>query len=194
MEVDITLLKVPESWDTKTDSQLLEAAQLLDQAALVAIFDRYAQPIYNYSLWLCPDPVVADQVVGEVFAKFLEQLAASQRREVNLRLQLFRSAYQSMVEYLRGSHPDLDVEVAGQFHLKGTGWLITAEEEPVLEALLRSIMVDLSEDQRHVIVLHFLAGFSLLEIANITGKNAYNIGMIYSHGIAKLRKSLVKPL
>lgn len=192
MEVDITLLKMPKSWDTETDIRLLEACQALQPAALAAIFDRYAQPVYSYILCFCMDPVVADQGVGEVFAKFLDQLTARQRRDFNLRLQLFRIAYQIAAEHPHRSHPKAGVEVASSFHLKGRDWLTTPGENEVLETLLRSIIVNLSDDQRHVIVLHFLEGFSLLEIANIMGKKAYNIGMIYNRGLARLRKFLVK--
>jgi len=48
----------------------------------------------------------------------------------------------------------------------------------------------LTEDQRHVIVLRFLEGFSLRETADIIGKQVYNVKVIQNRGIVKLRKAL----
>ena len=60
----------------ETDTTLLEAARSMKEEALVAIFDLYSAALYNYALRLCSDPMVADNIVGDVFAKFLDQLAA----------------------------------------------------------------------------------------------------------------------
>jgi RNA polymerase sigma-70 factor, ECF subfamily len=192
MEIDIKLLETPKSWNTETDSQLWEAARSLNQEAWVAIFDRYAQPVYNYALCLCNDSLIADQVVGEVFAKFLDQVTASQRLDFSLRSRLFQVAYQIIVRLSHSPDPKSASNIAAGFRWMGRGWLISAEDQSLLEVLLRAIIMDLSEDQRHVIVLRFLEGFSLLEIANITGKKAYNVSMIQNRGIAKLRKILAK--
>ena len=53
-----------------------------------------------------------------------------------------------------------------------------------------AIRNDLTEDQRHVIVLRFLEGFSLRETADIIGKQVYNVKVIQNRGIVKLRKAL----
>jgi RNA polymerase sigma-70 factor, ECF subfamily len=194
MELDLTLLKISKSWNTETDSRLLEAARSMNPEACAAIFDRYAQPVYNYALCLCNDPLVADQVVGEVFAKFLDQVTASQRLDFSLRSRLFQIAYQLIAGQPLVSHPKATSDVATLFQWKGKGWLTNSGDQALLETLLQAVMMDLSEAQRHVIVLRFLEGFSLLEIANITGKKAYNVNMIQHRGITKLRKILAKSL
>jgi RNA polymerase sigma-70 factor (ECF subfamily) len=49
---------------------------------------------------------------------------------------------------------------------------------------------ELTEDQRHVIILRFLEDFSLKETAEIIGKEVNNIKVIQNRGIAKLRKAM----
>jgi hypothetical protein len=49
---------------------------------------------------------------------------------------------------------------------------------------------ELTDDQRHVIILRFLEDFSLKETAEIIGKEVNNIKVIQNRGIAKLRKAL----
>jgi DNA-directed RNA polymerase specialized sigma24 family protein len=69
----------------ETDLSLLDAAKKMDQGALVKIFDLYATPLYNYALRLCGDPGTADQIVGDVFVRLLDQLAAGKGPTANLR-------------------------------------------------------------------------------------------------------------
>ena len=60
----------------------------------------------------------------------------------------------------------------------------------LFETVIRAIKDDLTEDQRHVIILRFLEGFSLRETAEIIGKEVYNVKVIQNRGVAKLRKAL----
>ena len=87
----------------ETEITLLEAARSMNQEALVAIFDLYATPLYNYALRLCSDPVAADNVVGDVFAKFLDQLAAGKGPNTNLRSYLYQTTYHLIVDEARFS-------------------------------------------------------------------------------------------
>ena len=53
----------------EAELDLLDAARRMDTEALVKIFDLYSQPLYNYAYRLCNDAWMADQIVGDVFAK-----------------------------------------------------------------------------------------------------------------------------
>ena len=60
----------------------------------------------------------------------------------------------------------------------------------MMEALITAMNTELTEDQRHVIILRFLEDFSLKETAEIIGKEVNNIKVIQNRGIAKLRKAM----
>ena len=64
------------------------------------------------------------------------------------------------------------------------------EERVLMDALVSAMNSELSEDQRHVIILRFLEDFSLKETAEIIGKDVNNIKVIQNRGISKLRKTL----
>jgi RNA polymerase sigma-70 factor (ECF subfamily) len=55
---------------------------------------------------------------------------------------------------------------------------------------MQAIREELTEDQRHVIILRFLEGFSLRETAKIVGKQVNYVKVIQNRGIAALRKVL----
>ena len=52
------------------------------------------------------------------------------------------------------------------------------------------IVLELSENQRSVILLFFEEGLSYKEIASITGFSMSNVGMLLHRGLKKLRKML----
>ena len=66
----------------------------------------------------------------------------------------------------------------------------SAEEKMLLQTVLRTIMNDLTEDQRQVIILRYLDEFSLKETALIIGKKVNNVKVIQNRAVAALRKTL----
>jgi RNA polymerase sigma-70 factor (ECF subfamily) len=67
---------------------------------------------------------------------------------------------------------------------------LTVENRILFERILQAIQNDLTEDQRHVIILRFLEGFSLRETAAILGKHINNVSVNQNRAIAALRKAL----
>lgn len=176
-----------------TDSvTLLKAAQHLDEEALTAIFDEFAPSIYKYALRLCRDQIEADNIVGDVFSQLLEQFAGGKGPRTNLRSYLYQTAYHLVVDRSRVNRHTAPLEVAMNIEDKGhTPSTSTQIEERVLmEALVTAMNTELTEDQRHVIILRFLEDFSLKETAQIIGKEVNNVKVIQNRGIAKLRKAL----
>lgn len=174
-----------------TDLSLLNAARKLDQKALVAIFDRYAADLYNYALRLRSDPLKADNVVGDVFSKFLEQLVAGKESEMNLRAHLYKITYHLTVDGARFSKREAALELANFELNDGNGHYSMSsnpENKKLMETLIIAINNHLTTDQRHMIILHFLEGFSLPEIAEIVGKEVSNVKAIQSRAITKLCK------
>jgi RNA polymerase sigma-70 factor (ECF subfamily) len=151
----------------RTEVPLLEAARSMNKEALIEIFDLYSSALYNYALRLCNDPLRADHIVGDVFARLLEQLSAGHGPSANLRSYLYETTYHLIVDDARYAHREAPLEVAEFLRPK-----------------------NLTEDQRHVIILRFLEGFSLRETADIMGKEVYNVKVIQNRGVAKLRKAL----
>jgi RNA polymerase sigma-70 factor (ECF subfamily) len=174
----------------RNDTFLLEAARNRDKNALVGIFDLYASPLYNYAMRLCGDSLEADNIVGDVFAKFLEQLSAGHGPDSNLRSYLYQMTYHVFVDQIRIARREAPLEIVEFMPGKGNTLSASLENRVLIDTLLLAIRNDLTEDQRHVIILRFLEEFSLRETAQIIGKDIQNIKVIQNRGIAKLRKIL----
>jgi RNA polymerase sigma-70 factor (ECF subfamily) len=174
----------------EADSRLLDAARQMNQEALIKIFDLYSSALYNYALRICSDPLEADNVVGDVFARLLEQLSVGNGPNSNLRSYLYETTYHLIIDKARYSRREAPLETAEFLRRDGQTAISRLEDQILFENVIRIMKNQLTEDQRHVIVLRFLEGFSLRETADIIGKEVYNVKVIQNRGVAKLRKAL----
>jgi RNA polymerase sigma-70 factor (ECF subfamily) len=174
----------------ESDLSLLNAAKRLDRDALVKIFDLYASPLYRYALRLCGDPSTADHIVGDVFAKLLDQLASGKGPSSNLRSYLYETAYHNLIDEVRSSRRRVPLDALTSLRSNGHSRLAEVEDPIQLEMIQEAIQHDLTDDQRHVIVLRFLEEFSLRETAAILGKDINHVKVIQSRALAKLRQVL----
>jgi RNA polymerase sigma-70 factor (ECF subfamily) len=174
----------------ETDATLLNAARRMDQDALIEIFDCYASALYNYAFRLCSDPVTADQIVGDVFPKLLDQLSSGNGPTANLRSYLYETTYHRLIDEARYAQRRIPLEVADWLQQGTDPGFLHVEDRIMLEQILHAIQNELTNDQRHVMILRFLEEFSLRETAAIMGITVDHVKVIQNRAIAALRRSL----
>jgi RNA polymerase sigma-70 factor (ECF subfamily) len=170
--------------------ELLEAVKRLDKKALEQVFDEYSHAIYNYALRLCQDPVQADHIVGDTFSRLLDQLAAGKGPRKNLRSYLYQTAYHLFVDQSRDRQRMAPIEIVDFISSELHSMQSVVENRAIMDVVMLAINNDLTDEQRHVIILRFLEGLSLKETAKIVGKNVDSVKAVQSRGMAKLRKLL----
>jgi RNA polymerase sigma-70 factor (ECF subfamily) len=173
-----------------TEEALLDAAKRMNKDALVEMFELYAPALYKYAFCLCCDTLLADHIVGDVFAKLLEHLSDGTGPSAHLRTYLYRMTYHLVVDAARHSRRFAPLEVVDFTHQDANSTDVSIENQLLLEAVLRAIQRKLTEDQQHVIILRFLEGFSLKETAAILGKELSNVKVIQTRAISTLRRAL----
>jgi len=161
----------------------------LDQSALAAIFDLYSHAIFRYTLRLCEDPLEADQIVGDVFNQFLEQVSRGGGPKTNLKSYLYQIAYHIVIDHVRERQRILPIDIVENSR-EGVSLELQVEERTLLKELSSAIQNDLTEDQKHVIILRFQEDLSLRETADIMGKDINAIKSSQKRAILKLQKSL----
>ena len=174
----------------ETDKVLLQAAQKMDRDAIVEIFELYNSPLYNYVLRLSGDRILADHIVGDVFAKLIEQLSMGKGPESNLRSYLYETAYHRLIDETRFTRRRAPLEAAAWIPQDRNSLFVSVEDEILFKQVLHVIRNRLTEDQRHVIVLRYLEEFSLRETADILGKRVEHVKVIQGRAIIALRKTL----
>ncbi len=171
---------------------VLKDIKNLDPEALSAVFEEYAPLLYRYALRLCREPQQADNVVGDVFSRLLEQLAAGKGPRKNLRSYLYQTAYHVVIDAVRDRKHYSSFELLWNEKGAANPPPEQAEDYRRLALLEEAINAMLTDDQRNVIVLRFLEGFPLSDTANILGKEVNNVKVIQNRAIAKLREALTK--
>ncbi len=169
---------------------LLQDVRRMDAEALTEVFDLYAHTLYKYAFCHCGNAIMADQIVGDVFVKLLEQLSQGNGPNSNIRSYLFEIAHHLIVDEFRRDRRTACIDTV-EFTLRAANYTdMTAEDQILMDIVLRTIKSDLTENQRHVIILRFMEGFSLKETAQIMGKTVTNIKVLQIRAVAILRKAL----
>jgi RNA polymerase sigma-70 factor (ECF subfamily) len=151
------------------DEQLpVAAARAGDPAAWDALFRRYQLPLYVYVFELLHHEQTALDAVQETFINAARHVG-SLRNDAKFGSWLFGIAHQKCAQHWRKPRREepLDdgyVELPDNEPLPAE-LLIRAEQEEELMTLMNQ----LTEPHRAVLLLHFLEEFSLEEIATITG-------------------------
>src|SRR5215207_6487625 len=174
----------------EADLILLDAARNMDRDALIEIFDRYAPALYKYAIRLSSDAVMADQLVGDVFAKLVENLSAGKGPRTNLRSYLYEMAYHLILDTAESSQRSAPIEVVDLIRRDASSTPISVEDRVLFESVQWAIQNHLTGDQRHVIILRFMEDFSLKETAAILGKSVGNVKVIQLRALGVLRKVL----
>ena len=172
------------------EAKLLEAASKFSPDALSMIFDSYSPAIYKYALRLCHDTIEADNIVGDVFALLLEQLANGKGPKTNLRSYLFQITYHVIINQVRDRRHTTQLEVADFQGEHGSSVSLQAEEDTAVDRVIIAMSTELSPDQSHILVLRFVEGFSIRETAEIVRRSVNNVKVIQNRALEKLRQIL----
>lgn len=175
----------------EANTTLLLAARRMDREALAQIFDLYVHALYKYAVNLCHDPGLADYIVGNVFAKLLEQLSCGNGPTTNLRSYLFEATYHLIIDEARYSYRRTPLDAADFLPYDDHSTSLEMENRDLFGRTLQVIQHELTDYQRHVIFLRYMEGFSLRETAAILGKSVNIVKAAQNRALGNLRKALV---
>src|SRR5688572_1877490 len=129
------------------ESALIARAKAGDAEAISALYERYAPQIHRYIASRLGDPVLAEDVCGDVFVKVLESLDRYEDRGWPFSAWLYRIAYARTVDVLRQARrrPSIPLDET----LLGA---LDPPDEAVMARLayheISTIMESLTSDQR----------------------------------------------
>ncbi len=172
------------------EGQLLQRARSWDMEALGMIYDAYSPLLYRYAARLLGDPDLAEECVAETFSRFLHALRAGRGPNQHLKAYLFRIAHNWITDHYRHQTPTAPWEDQAR-HLSSDD----PPPDEVVEARwqqahVRALLHRLTPDQRQVIALRFLEGWSLAEVAESMGKPVGAVKALQHRALAALRRLL----
>ena len=173
-----------------TDPDLLQRAQRLEGKALAEIYDKYSPELYNYAYRQMGNPDQAEECVAETFKRFLEALANRKGPRDNMRAYLYRIAHNWITDqYRRQPLPEVDIEE--QMIADPAPSPFQAVADNLERQRLRQALMKLTPNQRQVITLKYLEGWSSPEIAQSLNRPLEAVKGLLHRGLESLRHNLL---
>lgn len=177
--------------DARNDRDLVYAARDGDTVAFDALFYRYKDGIFRLGMAVTKDPSAAEEIVVDTFARAHRALARLEP-EGSLRPWLYRVALN--LSYNRrprknviiGTLDDATVEVLESGERSPSSLAELAE----LRTEVLAAVDTLGAKHRTVVILHYLNGLNLAEIAEIVDVPVGTVKSRLHYGLLRLRAHL----
>lgn len=167
------------------ERSLLERVQQHDQQALAEVHDRYFDQLYRYLNYRVSEPEAAADLTGEVFLALVKALKENKPPKVSLSGWLYSVARNLAADYIKEKTrtvPLVEEMVADDPSLTDQAHLAH------LAPMLRQALLQLTEEQQHVIALRFGQGLSLAETAELLDKSVGSIKALQHRALASLAR------
>jgi RNA polymerase sigma-70 factor (ECF subfamily) len=172
-----------------TDDALVHAAVMRardgDEDALRLLYLRYADSVFAYVRSMIPDEHEAEDITQTVFARLSRRLQRYEPRRVPFGAWITTVARNAAIDHLRAKRmvpceQALDPE--------------TGHEDLSQDRLadIRAALAALSEVQREVLVLRFVAGMGIKEVAQRLGRSEQAIDALQHRARGRLRAELTR--
>jgi RNA polymerase sigma-70 factor (ECF subfamily) len=163
---DISELKFKPGMDSENITVLAAAAKT-DPAAFGRLYDHFVQPVYCYIRSRVATEKEAEDLTSKTFIAAYEALPKYHERGL-FAAWLFRIARSKLIDHFRTSNYEVPLETVEN----------RAGNEDTLEQLVRSedlrklasLIRGLSDGDRDLIRLRYVAGLSFVEMAEVLGK------------------------
>jgi len=147
-----------------SDWLLVKGVAAREERAFAELYGRYSVAIYNYLVHMIYDPLVAEDLLQEIFFSIWKG-AGRFRGQASVKTWIYRIAHHQTVSWLRRNRRTLDLKLID---------FSTSEHDPEeiydtssSHEALRNALVQLSIDHREVLELSFFHGMSYAEIAKV---------------------------
>lgn len=173
---------------TVTDRHV-QLAQRGDRNAIQAIYDRFNLGIYRYLYYQVGDIQTAEDLTSEVFVRMIRSLPGFQPRESPFQAWLYQIARNLAIDHFRKATHRNHVELKENDIVQQEDMDKTVERHLTQEQLQKAL-ARLNSDQRDVILLRFVNGLSINEVARSLDKSEDAIKGLQRRALSSLREIL----
>ena len=170
---------------------LIRRAQEGEPVVVGALYERYQRGVYRYLYYRVGDQQTAEDLTSEVFLRMVEKLSNYNDQNLSFQAWLFQIARNLSIDHYRKMGVQQNVQLVDDFPEQGNEPLELIAQELTIEKLRRA-MVKLPENQRDVIVMRFIAGLPIGEVAETLHKTEDSIKGLQRRALLALRDILVE--
>lgn len=156
-------------------SRAIKSAQQGDSDALGFLYARYADNVYGYVRSIVHDHHLAEDVTQHVFAKLITVIGKYVEQDVPFLSWILRVARNAALDHIRSDRL-VAVEEVRDAKRASDGHSSSRLED------LRDALTALPVEQRKVLLLRHLGGYSPSEIAEMTGRTEGSVHGLHHRG------------
>lgn len=173
----------------EVNTEAIRRAQQGDVRILSELYERYHTSIYRYLYYRVGDQHTAEDLTSEVFERMLRFIGGFQPPSATFTAWLFQIARNLSTDHYRRN--------GGRQHLELEEQMRDTQDDPdravehnLTGETLQKALSQLSEDQRDVIVLRFIAEMPIAEAAQALSKTEDAIKGLQRRALIALRQTL----
>ena len=171
------------------ERELVRRAQQRDRGAFAEIYERYHSTIYTHIYYRVGDPSTAEDLTSEVFVRVVGSIDGFVYRDRPLLTWLYTIARNLIIDHRRRAGRATMLPLDERLE-NGSEDVERAAELALSRRRLAVALDELTDDQRHVIILRFIEGRSLEEVAEIVGKSVGAVKALQHRALDSLRRVL----
>jgi RNA polymerase sigma-70 factor, ECF subfamily len=169
----------------------VDRAKEYDTEAFGKLYDLYYDKIYSYVYFKLGNRFEAEDVAEQVFLKALESISGFEWKGYPFSAWLFRIASNLVIDHYRSNKYEM-VDYEGEIFVDSN--TDRCPERSALREFNRQEVVNalktLTEDQRQVIVLRFIAGLTNDEVAKTINKSVGAVKVLQHRALGALGRIL----
>lgn len=174
-----------------SDSDLVSQVKHGNEEAMATLYQRHRPAVFRYVRSLVYDQQLAQDLTGEIFIRVVKHLPDYQITGAPFTAWLYSIARNYTISYRRKESRKQLVPIAEANGISRTedNPAVLVERQLELEGILEGLD-QIDQHQREVVVLRFLVGLSLKDVAHILDKTVGAVKTLQHRGIVALRLAL----
>ena len=170
---------------------LIRRAQDGETIVVSEIYDRYQRSIFRYLYYRVGDQQTAEDLTSEVFLRMIEKISMYQEQRTSFQAWLFQIARNLSIDHYRKMKARNTASLEEDHPEMGEQPLELINRELTSEKLCQAL-VELPGNQRDVIVMRFVVGMPILEVAETLHKTEDSIKGLQRRALIALKEILIE--
>ena len=176
--------------DTNRVTHLISCAKQGDSNAIGELYEYHRLGIFRYLFYRTGDIQTADDLTSEVFLRMIRALSEYRLEEVVFQAWLFRIAHNLLNDHYRKMSVRNDVELEENIMIDPQATRSRPVEHSLNSVTLQKALDLLAGEQRDVIVMRFITGMPITEVAQTLNKSEDAVKGLQRRALTNLRNVL----
>jgi RNA polymerase sigma-70 factor (ECF subfamily) len=172
-------------------AEWLKKAQRGDPIVLGELFERYHHEVFWYLYYRVGDMHIAEDLTSEVFLRMLAALPGYRPLSASFQAWVFQIARNISIDHYRRSNHRQDTELGEDIPVDSADPLKLVEQGLTAERLHQALTM-LPDSQRDVIILRFINGLPIGDVAQALHKSEDAIKGLQRRALSALRDQLAE--